>query len=45
MPKDDARPPLASVDQVREELRRLGHLDRGLDRFVLEELRSLGYIQ
>jgi len=29
------KPPLASVDGVREELRRLGYLDRGLDRFVL----------
>jgi hypothetical protein len=28
-------PPLASVDQVREELKRLGYLDSGLDRFVL----------
>jgi hypothetical protein len=27
--------PIASVDQVREELRRLGYLDSGLDRFVL----------
>lgn len=31
----DRPAPLASVDQVREELRRLGYLDRGLDRFVL----------
>jgi hypothetical protein len=31
----DARPPLASVDAVREELRRLGYLDSSLDRFVL----------
>jgi hypothetical protein len=31
----DARPPLASVDTVREELRRLGYLDSSLDRFVL----------
>jgi hypothetical protein len=31
----DARPPLASVETVREELRRLGYLDRALDRFVL----------
>ena len=30
-----ARPPLASVDSVREELRRLGYLDSSLDRFVL----------
>ena len=29
------RPPLASVDTVREELRRLGYLDSSLDRFVL----------
>jgi hypothetical protein len=29
------RPPLASVEAVREELRRLGYLDSGLDRFVL----------
>jgi hypothetical protein len=29
------RPPLASVATVREELKRLGYLDRGLDRFVL----------
>ena len=28
-------PPLASVEQVREELKRLGYLDSGLDRFVL----------
>src|SRR5688572_10207665 len=27
--------PLASVDQVREELKRLGYLESGLDRFVL----------
>jgi hypothetical protein len=32
---DPDRPPLASVEAVREELRRLGYLDRGLDRFVL----------
>jgi hypothetical protein len=32
---DEPRPPLASVDAVREELRRLGYLDSGLDRFVL----------
>ena len=30
------RPEAASVEVVREELRRLGYLDRGLDRFVLE---------
>jgi len=29
------RPPLASVDAVREELRRLGYLESGFDRFVL----------
>src|SRR5688572_29223239 len=29
------RPPISSVQQVREELRRLGYLDRGIDRFVL----------
>ena len=27
--------PLASVDQVRDELRRLGYLEHGVDRFVL----------
>lgn len=32
---DPDRTPLASVDEVREELRRLGYLERGLDRFVL----------
>jgi hypothetical protein len=31
------RPELASVEAVREELRRLGYLDRGLDRFVLAD--------
>lgn len=31
----EPRPPLASVDVVREELRRLGYLESGLDRFVL----------
>lgn len=31
----DPREPLSSVDQVRDELRRLGYLDTGLDRFVL----------
>jgi hypothetical protein len=30
-----SRPPLASVDTVREELKRLGYLDSSLDRFVL----------
>jgi hypothetical protein len=29
------RPPIASVEQVREELRKLGYLDSGLGRFVL----------
>ncbi len=29
------RPPVTSVDEVREELRRLGYLESGLDRFVL----------
>lgn len=29
------RPPLSSVEAVRDELRRLGYLDHGLDRFVL----------
>jgi len=28
-------PPIASVDQVRDELKRLGYLDSGFDRFVL----------
>jgi len=31
------RPPLASVETVREELRRLGYLDSSLDRFVLAD--------
>src|SRR5512140_3315809 len=31
----DSRPPLSSVEAVREDLRRLGYLDSGLDRFVL----------
>jgi hypothetical protein len=31
----EERKPLASVDQVREQLRRLGYLESGLDRFVL----------
>ena len=30
-----SEPPLASVDQVRDELKRLGYLESGLDRFVL----------
>jgi hypothetical protein len=34
------RPPLAHVDDVREELRRLGYLDHGLDRFVLAGART-----
>ena len=32
---DPARPPIASVETVREELKRLGYLDSSLDRFVL----------
>ncbi len=35
VPMDPERPPLASVEAVREELKRLGYLERGLDRFVL----------
>jgi hypothetical protein len=31
----EGRPPIASVEAVREELRRLGYLETGLDRFVL----------
>ena len=31
------RPPLATVETVREELRRLGYLDSSLDRFVLAD--------
>jgi hypothetical protein len=31
----EPRPPIAHVDEVREELRRLGYLDHGVDRFVL----------
>ncbi len=34
------RPPIASVDSVRDELRRLGYLDSGLDRFVLGGARG-----
>lgn len=34
-PMTASRPPLASVDTVRAELRRLGYLDSSLDRFVL----------
>ena len=33
------RPPLSSVESVREELRRLGYLDSSLDRFVLPWLQ------
>ena len=29
--------PISSVDEVREQLRKLGYLDSGLDRFVLED--------
>jgi hypothetical protein len=36
----EARPPLASVESVREELRRLGYLDSSLDRFVLGDARG-----
>ncbi|HET7291924.1 MAG TPA: alkaline phosphatase family protein [Vicinamibacteria bacterium] len=32
---DETRSPIASVEEVREQLRRLGYLDSGLDRFVL----------
>jgi Type I phosphodiesterase / nucleotide pyrophosphatase len=32
---DSERPPLATVEAVREELKRLGYLESGLDRFVL----------
>jgi hypothetical protein len=32
---DSERPPLATVEAVREELKRLGYLDSSLDRFVL----------
>jgi hypothetical protein len=34
------RPPISSVDAVRDELRRLGYLDSGLDRFVLGGTRA-----
>ena len=37
-----ARPPLSSVDSVREELRRLGYLDSSLDRFVLGDAPHRG---
>lgn len=33
-------PPLSSVDEVREQLRRLGYLDSGFDRFVLAGTRT-----
>jgi hypothetical protein len=36
----DPRPPLSSVEQVREELRRLGYLDHGVDRFVMSAAGS-----
>ena len=32
---DAERPPVTSVDDVRGELRRLGYLESGFDRFVL----------
>ena len=35
------RPPLAKVEDVRDELRRLGYLDHGVDRFVLGGRRTL----
>src|SRR5262245_50728087 len=37
---DPQRPPLASVEAVREELKRLGYLESGLDRFVLAGAES-----
>jgi Type I phosphodiesterase / nucleotide pyrophosphatase len=37
-----ARPPLSSVETVREELRRLGYLDSSLDRFVLGDASGQG---
>jgi type I phosphodiesterase/nucleotide pyrophosphatase len=37
---DSPRPPLAQVEDVREELRRLGYLDHGVDRFVLAGAKS-----
>jgi hypothetical protein len=37
-----ARPPLSSVESVREELRRLGYLDSSLDRFVLADATDQG---
>lgn len=36
----DPRPPLSSVEEVREELRRLGYLDHGVDRFVMSAAGS-----
>jgi hypothetical protein len=36
----DSRPPLSSVEEVREELRRLGYLDHGVDRFVMSAAGS-----
>ncbi|HUG52759.1 MAG TPA: alkaline phosphatase family protein [Vicinamibacteria bacterium] len=36
------RGPLSSVDEVRDELRRLGYLEHGLDRFVLSGAVSSG---
>jgi hypothetical protein len=36
------RPPLSSVETVREELRRLGYLDSSLDRFVLGDASGQG---
>jgi hypothetical protein len=41
---EDPRP-LAPVDEVREELRRLGYLDSGLDRFVLGAARRGSALQ
>lgn len=37
----DERRPIASVEEVREQLRRLGYLDSGLDRFVLAGAATL----
>jgi hypothetical protein len=39
------RPPLAKVEDVREELRRLGYLDHGVDRFVLAGTHSATPLQ
>lgn len=41
---EDPRP-LASVDQVRQELRRLGYFESGLDRFVLGSARAGSTLQ